>query len=501
MELQALKRIIDLTEQYKGDYIGPLERFFIDTKFPKLTLFFKFLKEGKAKTEDDMAFLLSFSTAYSPDYKKLKEEASGRITHLLLFVDSRKVPKSHMWKSYIPGFKKAVGAELVFMMGIEDAPIELAREANEQMSTVKFPDKKLLTLCNLARFGYNAHEFEVFKKYAALALKTIDETRLEFEGEVLKMELKFMLVKSAGEKFKHKLKAKEIIRQLKKTFEKTSSKGAFDNYILSCISYCYFTKDYHQLISLTGEAEEWYNKNYKITPKILLAELASHRLYSKVFLRDFEGAIEDLKLCLEVFNENFNDWSNFLEIFFLHNTYSGNYTKALDVYYKFLKSTVYETLPPDMKERWKYFEPYLNFVIGDEFIKENIDLLSFLNEISYYTEHKSDNNIPILIAQVIAMIDMGDFKKLAERTIYLENYITKYVDRKNFTRTYIFMKMLLNLFKNNFNIKKTEKETTKQFKKIDFTPGGKLNTCDELEVIPYDVLWKLIIERIQTKLS
>jgi len=74
MELQALKRIIDLTEQYKGDYIGPLERFFIDTKFPKLTLFFKLLKDDKAKTDDEMAFLLSFSTAFTSDYKKLKYE-------------------------------------------------------------------------------------------------------------------------------------------------------------------------------------------------------------------------------------------------------------------------------------------------------------------------------------------------------------------------------------------------------------------------------------------
>jgi len=239
----------------------------------------------------------------------------------------------------------------------------------------------------------------------------------------------------------------------------------------------------------------------KLTPKPMLAYMATHRLFSKAFLRDFENTSDDLKLCLEIYNENSKDWSNFLEIFFLHNMFSGNYTKAMDVYYKFLKSSVYDVLPPDIKERWKYFEPYLNFVIGDEFIKQNMDLLSFLNEISYYTEHKSDNNIPILIAQVIAMIDMGDFKKLADRTNYLENYINKYVDRKNFARTFIFMRMLLRLFKNNFNADKTEKQCLKQFSKIEFAPGNKLNTCDELEVIPYDILWGLILERIKAKLS
>lgn len=142
MELKALKKIIDLTEQYKGDYIGPLERYFIDTKFPKLTLFLKLLKDGKAKTDDEMAFLLSFSTAFTSEYKKLKDEASVRISHLLFFIDSRKVPKSQMWKSYIPGLKKVVAAELIFYMGLDSAPIELTKSGYEQMETVRFSEKK-----------------------------------------------------------------------------------------------------------------------------------------------------------------------------------------------------------------------------------------------------------------------------------------------------------------------------------------------------------------------
>lgn len=501
MELKALKKIIDVTEQYKGDYIGPLERFFIDTKFPKLTLFFKFLKDDKAKTDDEMAFLLSFSTAFTNEYKKLKDEASGRITHLLFFIDSRKVPKSLMWKSYIPGFKKIVAAELIFNMGLDAAPIELAREGYEQIETVKYPDKKIMSLCNLMRYASNAHLRDDFVKYAELALKTIDQTRLEFEGEICKMELNYIHLKSAGEKYKHKKEAKIHLLKLKKVFEKLNTQVSFDNYIYTCINYNYYIGNYKEIIKITYEADSYYKRVQKIPSKTTLAGIAFHRLFSKVYLRDFENTTDDLKLCLEVFNETFKDWSNFLEVVFLHNMFSGNYTRAMDVYYKFLKSSVYEVLPPDIKERWKYFEPYLNFVIGDEFIKQNMDLLSFLNEISYYTEHKSDNNIPVLIAQVIAMIDMGDFKKLAERTNYLENYINKYVDRKNFTRTFIFMKMLLKLFKNNFNADKTEKQCLKQLSKIEFTPGNKLNTCDELEVIPYDILWGLILERIRTKLS
>ncbi|HRB38671.1 MAG TPA: hypothetical protein PK134_07205 [Bacteroidia bacterium] len=151
----------------------------------------------------------------------------------------------------------------------------------------------------------------------------------------------------------------------------------------------------------------------------------------------------------------------------------------------------------EVKERWHYFEPYLNFILPGHFPKESINLLGFLDEISYYTTHKEDNNIIIMIGQIIVMIEMGDYDKLYDRTSYLESYIKKYVDKRIYPRTYIFLNMLLTLFKNNFQKTKTQKQTAVSLEKLKPVAGNKFFNTEGLEVIPYEKLWAAISEKLK----
>lgn len=501
MEITELKKIIDLTENFKGDYIGPLERFFIDTKFPKLTLFFQKIKDGKIKNDDDAAFVLSLGTPYSGDFKKLKQELEDRILHLLFFIDSRKVPKSLMWKSYIPGFKKWAAAELVFYMGLNDAPYELTKAGYDLIEHIKFGEKKILPLVNLMRFSANMHDFKKRAAHFLEAKKLLQIVQNELEVENIRGQLDEFIYLSEGIKFKNKKFVKSSISHISKIYKSTPTEAIAINLFQAKIRLGNFLNDYNMVIDATLDMDKWHQSKGVEASKHLRADTAVHRLYARVFIRDFVNSEEDLILCVEVFNENSSSWSYVLEILFLHNMHNGNYEKALNAYYKCLKSAVFEKLSPDLKERWKYFEPYLNFVIADDFVKQNLNLLSFLDEISYYTEHKGDNNIPILIGQVISMIEMGEFKKLLERTTYLDNYIKKYVNKKHFMRSHIFLNMLLKLFRNKFDPYKTEEQTSNSFKKLEFREDNKYKYCEEIEVIPYDKLWPMILERLKSKLS
>jgi hypothetical protein len=501
MEIGSLKKIIELTEKYKGDYIGPLERFFIDTKFPKLTLFFKLVKDGKAKTDDEASFLLSLPTSYSGEYIKLKTEFTERAYHLLFFIDTRKVPRSFMWKKYIPGFKKVVGAELIFFMGLDPAPIDLVKSGYEDLKGIKFSDKRIFPLFNLMRYSTNIHDMPGVLNYADQVRETLKICNDEFESELMHIELQQIITKSEGERFKHKRKALNYLKKIKKLFDRTPTESIQYSYLQSSIILGNIYDNRNLVVNATRVSDEWLDKQGLAASKLFYAQNSQFRMEAELRLRDYEKGKEDMIIGIAGYIQGSPDWLSILSNFFLLSMYTRNYEKALEIYYQVLKHEAFPKLNLDVKERWKYFEPYLNFVIADDFVKENMDLLSFLNEISYYTEHKSDNNIPILIGQVISMVDMGELKKLADRTNYLDNYIKQYVDKKNFKRTYIFLKILLKLFQNKFDPFKTEKQTATQFKKLAFIPENKLKDCDALEVIPYDHLWPMLLERLKAKLS
>ena len=59
--------------------------------------------------------------------------------------------------------------------------------------------------------------------------------------------------------------------------------------------------------------------------------------------------------------------------------------------------------------------------------------------------------------------------------------------------------MLYALFQNNFNSERTFEQTLKQFEKLKPFDGNKLFSPEGLEVIPYDDLWVMIIEKLKNK--
>ena len=85
---------------------------------------------------------------------------------------------------------------------------------------------------------------------------------------------------------------------------------------------------------------------------------------------------------------------------------------------------------------------------------------------------------------------------MTEQVIW-NRILKKYVDKRIYPRTYIFLNMLLTLFKNNFQKTKTQKQTAVSLEKLKPVAGNKFFNTEGLEVIPYEKLWAAISEKLK----
>ena len=103
---------------------------------------------------------------------------------------------------------------------------------------------------------------------------------------------------------------------------------------------------------------------------------------------------------------------------------------------------------------------------------------------------------PHLIAQIISLINAGKFDEIVEKDDALRIYCQRYIRLKDNSRTYYFMKMLQVMIKYSFEPEKTELIARKYFNHLtDTKRAGK--SLEELEVIPFDVLWLTILEKLR----
>ena len=502
MEIGELKILFKYIADTRHSYLSPVEVYLADKKNPKLLQLYKCILNGKVKNHSEAAEFILGKSASDKEYNSLKNQLMERISVLALEIDPEKALKAmasrHIFRSYRYLFAG------MFLYRIP-ATIILADEfLNKSVVKGDFINDPLVTmLSSFWKSDLNAlknqpEEFYENKKQFNISLKRFaDESKLR----LYESELNLIQSGSHMTQYRFVSKAKKYYLEAKKIHEQYQSYHTYLTYAIIGIRYGFFSKNYDLVIEMANLRDELFIKHPQYVSYYLTSMTSTYRMIAYMYLRKYEEGKQEARVMISKMKTGNRDWLAILEYYFLLCMHSGNYEQALNVYYDVFKSVYYQSLNPEYQERWKYFEPYLNFIIPDQFPKESINLLGFLDEMSYYTSHKGDNNIIIMVGQIIVMMDMDEFEKLAERTTYLESYIKKYVEKKIYPRTWIFLNMMLKLFKNNFNAKKTSMQVDKQFQMLTPFEGNPLYCIDGIEVIPYDTLWQDIIKKLFKKQS
>jgi hypothetical protein len=221
-------------------------------------------------------------------------------------------------------------------------------------------------------------------------------------------------------------------------------------------------------------------------------------LYSSLHLRDFKTGTNAANQCQKLFNIGNLNWLIYLETYFLLCLQTNHYPKAKRIWTEVIKNKNFDSYPLDRKEKWKMYEAYLNYIyIDDDLNIKKFNLYKFLNEVPIYSKDKAGYNVSILIAQILLLLKESEYDKIISRAESLKMYVSRHVKRENSPRTYYFLKMLLVMIKYDFDPDKT-KQIAQKFQDRMEEKGAK-GEIEEMEIIPYDTLWKQVLNMLEMK--
>ena len=109
---------------------------------------------------------------------------------------------------------------------------------------------------------------------------------------------------------------------------------------------------------------------------------------------------------------------------------------------------------------------------------------------------KSGQNIPVLIIQILIQIQQKKYDQLTDKIEAVEKYTTRYLRKDNNYRSNCFIKMLLQIPKQNFERARVEKHTKILLEKLRSMPLERAKQAFEIEIIPYEDLWEMALESI-----
>lgn len=455
--------------------------------------------KGKFRTDHEAARSLYQTSSKNKSYLMLKSRLKERLLDKFFIMDSEKAMKSRYDRLFYQCHRNVFAAQIMILKDMQKNAVELLRSTLQQTQHYHFTE---LSLAIVRLLRYNA-AFTGDKEKFQLYDRLIKQFNRLLEAELVAEKYSQLVVvefavKTPSDKQIRK-KALGCYRKINELSLKYKSRTIELNKYRTGIRYFSMAGEHQKAISLCNQCEKYLLENPQLIQRARLAEMALYKMDNCLSIRDSKNGFQYALQCETYFNPGYMNWLIFREYDFLLSMHTGNFTRALQLFYEVTGHPKFSKQNPERLEKWKIFEAYLNYALPSQLPKKNFNLFKFLNEISIYSKDKKGYNFAILVAEIILLFEIEDLDKLINIEEPFRVYVARYVSRKNNLRSYYFAKLLLVLFKYNFDPIKSEQIGKKFLERLNKISSSYNGNLESIEVIPYDSLWTLLLKKLKEK--
>ncbi|MEO8085747.1 MAG: hypothetical protein ABI763_02945 [Bacteroidota bacterium] len=301
--------------------------------------------------------------------------------------------------------------------------------------------------------------------------------------------------------FEDRIKSKAILayRRVQGLMRTYHSHALWLAYFRISIYYYYTCGNYRSLLSSTRRFRRYLIERPHLQQDARWAELAHHEINACMTLRNFVYGLRSAEEKKKYLHPNNHNWMLYQENYFQLLLHAKKYGKAREVYNEVAASRFWKNRSTSQREIWKIYLAYLHFALNDTKQIELFMPARFLNEINTFRKDKEGLNFVIQVAEMMYLLAHNDADRLAEFGESFRIYVSRHISRRKHYRSYYFSKLLLLLFKYDFDVGKAEIIGEKFHNRLLSFQTRSQQDREMSELIPYDHLWIMILRVMKEK--
>ncbi|RAU83387.1 hypothetical protein [Pontibacter arcticus] len=490
-ELKSLARLIEFSKNYKTVLPHDL------TAETKEGYFLENLRNDKYANDDEAANDLYQSDTNDIRYKMLKHRLKKKLYNNLVLINLQQIKLRFFSQKEIECYTSLQQAQVLLKL----AEYKLAANLANKIITIsnQFEFTNLLIACyELLLFCYAEQgDVKAFVKYKQLLSIELEKKRHEREAVNIYQFIKAKTKKSIKSRKEVLPTLPDAVDDLKRLWLLSGTFDAFNAYYKGSMIYHELEGDFSKILELTLLSEKWvsegkinaerfeslYNKFILIYAHLRVKEYASGLIYANKFVSEFEAGTRN--------------WFAYMENYFLLASHSKNYSMAESIVKDVTANPSYHKLAPASVERWLLYSAYLSLVTLNETFAARMKEYLFVS-LPEYSKDKQGFNVAILILQFVYFLQKGDSEALIYRIDGLKKYILFHLKDSFSQRSKLFIKLLILAVTENLNAKACRTKGQRLYLKLQETPTPG-DAYAEIEIVPYEHLWEVILASLETK--
>lgn len=467
---------------------------------------FNALASGQIKTDEDALREIPSLNHSVSILATVKSKLKERLNDALLLVEFNDTETNSRQKAYLECIKKWAAITILLSRNFRELGLQRLEQLLRYARRFEFTDMtiEILYMLRLQSGLIYGRELQ-YHEYDALLQRYQDIRTKEDLAETLYANLMIDFVNSKSEKREIAEKAAIYFEQLAPFLETYDSFRLHIFGRLLQIAIYDNQNDHQRVIQLCASAIAFFEKkpykSFSALQVFYYSELVGH-----LNLRQYGHCRAVAIQYRGLFQTGSYNWFKWEELHFLAEFNAGEYEAALAIWLQATDRPEYAELPPSIAETWKIFEAYLLFLMKCGRLKERKDgkrfrIAKIWNEIHFSSRDKSGMNIPILIIQFLLALADKEYGQCIDREEGLAKYRTRYLKPENAGRSHYFFKILELIPKNNFNASAVRSNAQPFLEQMMSISHKSANQNFEVEVIPYETLWEIVISILPTTKS
>lgn len=465
---------------------------------------FNSIQNGLYQTDDEASRGMYGNDSTDQRYRMLKSRLRYKLYNLLFFAeynDSRGnigFPYEQECLSYI------YRAKVLHKEGEYELAEKHVNKALAISREAEFTDITLSGLWMLRSIYAELCRPNHLRKTIGRIKKYEEIHKLEQEAYNIYYPKILQLRKSVHSRKVHMPSIKKEVDILKKLWEESKSYNVFERYYRLRLWSTQLMGEYDETLLLTQESEQLVDQKL-INPLRFDVRLNVYmRTYCYLRLKDYANGLKYAQEGLEFISRTSRNWFSHMENYFLMALHSRNYDLAEDIEHQVMRNPNMDKISPQAKERWELYKAYLYFMMPGRDVEEVVNFGNLYEKLPFYTQDKQGFMVAILILEFMDLLKKDRLDLALVKIPNTERYIYRYLnDNPESQREKLFLKLISIIVQSSFNPKVAAVKGEKYLKRLAATPEPG-DAFAEIEIVPYEQLWQVlleIIERKQLKLS
>lgn len=464
----------------------------------KMARLFDLIYQQKANTEEEAAALLYPSSRSLPKLRSLKNKLKERLLEVVFLLDFQEPGYTDRQKAHFECNKRWATAMTLLSKKVKLAGIEQLEQLLRHTQHFEFTDLSMNALYHLRlHYGTLVGDLKKYTLYRDLHQQYQSVWLMENEAEERYTDLISRYVSSRAPQQEVAQQAAAYFARIEPYLQQSDSfRLHLCGRLLQLMVYS-SRNDYQTMADLCEQAIAFFQK------KPFSSDLPEQAFYYQlvvccVQLRDFGRGQAIIRQYGHIYEKSTFNWFKVQELYFLLALHTQHYDDAYDCCAAVLETKELEQQPAQIQEMWKIYEAYMQVLVRlrrvDRLPAKKFKLAKFLNETPVFSKDKRGMNIPILILQMLFDILDKRFDAGIDRVEAVEKYTSRYIKRDEHFRSNCFLKMLIQIPEAAFHREAAARKAERYLAQLSEVPLELANQAHEIEIIPYDDLWAMVLE-------